>query len=61
MFYLAQRTERLFSIMKELDDLIEVMDDTASLESARLLITDYWEGEREVIDGFESKINAALK
>ena len=61
MFFLASRADKMFNMITELDSLIEQMDDTAHLESARLLITESWEGERDIIRGFEGTINDGIE
>ena len=48
-------------MITELDSLIEQMDDTSHLKSARLLITEFWEGERDIIRGFENMINDGIE
>ena len=61
MFHIAKRADKMFNMITELDSLIEQMDDTSHLKSARLLITEFWEGERDIIRGFENMINDGIE
>jgi len=61
MFFIAQRADQLFGMMKTLDDLIEHMDDVGHLKAARDLITSRWEDEQNGVRHWQQQADEAIR
>ena len=60
MFFVAQRADQLFGVMKTLDDLILQMDDVGHLKAARDLITSRWEDEQNDVRHWQQQADKAM-
>ena len=60
MFFIAQRADQLFAVMKTLDDLIFQMDDVGHLKAARDLINLRWEDDRNDVLHWQQQADKAM-
>ena len=60
-FFVAQRADQLFGVMKTLDGLILQMDDAGHLKAARDLITARWEDERNDVLHWQQLADKAIR